>query len=113
MDTIYDRLKQMIKSDDSEIAILGAKLLLQENPEKALIIQSKFWMDFYKDKNGEFHIVRALNFDSHKGYIHILSENEINTIVKYSDSHYNVDNKVINLIKQEYEQREATSEHNI
>ena len=103
----------MLESDDSEIAILGAKLLLQENPEEALKTQSKFWVDFYKDKNGEFHFVRALKFDSDEGHIHILSENEINTIVKYSGSHYNVDTKVINLIKQEYEQREATSEHNI
>ena len=114
-----EKIKQMIRSNDPEIAILGAKLILQQDEKEALKLSNlKCYMDFYKDKKGEFHIVRVLKFynpDDPDGYIHILSKNEINSIVKY-DREWNtlmMDNKVINLIKQEYEQRETVAEHNI
>ena len=110
-----EKIKQMIRSHDPEIAILGAKLMLQQDEKEALKTESRYYMGFYKDKKGEFHIVRALKFNNSNGHIHILSENEINNIVKY-DGEWDTlitDNKVINLIKQEYEQRETVAEHNI
>ena len=109
-----EKIKQMIRSHDPEIAILGAKLMLQQDEKEALKTESRYYMGFYKDKKGEFHIVRAITFDSYNGHIYILSENEIDKIVKH-DGNWNgsIDNKVINLIKQEYEQREAVTEHNI
>jgi len=108
--------EEMLKSDDAEIAILGAKLMLQQDEKEALKLSNlKCYMDFYKDKKGEFHIVRALKYFNPGGYIHILTEMEIDMIVKYDGNNWDwsIDNKVINLIKQEYEQRETVTEHNI
>ena len=92
-----EKIKQMVRSDDPEIAILGAKLMLQQDEKEALKLSNlRYYMDFYKDKKGEFHIVRAITFDSYNGHIYILSENEIDKIVKH-DGNWNgsIDNKVI------------------
>ena len=110
--------EEMLKSDDAEIAILGAKLMLQQDEKEALKLSNlKCYMDFYKDKKGEFHIVRALKFDNSNGHIHILSENEIEKIVSagYIGDliEMRVDLETAKLIKQEYEQRKTVTEHNI
>lgn len=101
-----ENIKQMVRSDDPEIAILGAKLMLQQDEKEALKLSNlKHYMDFYKDKKGEFHNVRSLSFNSSIGHIHILSQVELERILQYdaSDWDWNIDNKIINLIKQEYE----------
>ena len=50
-----DRIKQMINSDDPEIAILGAKLLVQEDETKKRIKIPKWFIEFYKDTKGNLH----------------------------------------------------------
>ena len=114
-----EKIKQMVRSDDPEIAILGAKLMLQQDEKEALKIESRYYMDFYKDKKGEFHIVRALKTGNviGTGFIHILTETEIEKIVSVGYIgdliKMRVDLETAKLIKQEYEQREAVTEHNI
>lgn len=97
-------IEKYLMSDDIEIVALGAKLLLEKDEIKATGIKSKYWIDVYKDKKGQFHILRMLLSKNKYGFIHILTENEILNIIifkKYQELFSDL--AVFELIKKENE----------
>jgi len=48
-------IKEMLESDDPEIAEIGARLLVQEDKTKKRIKIPKWFIEFYKDTKGNLH----------------------------------------------------------
>jgi hypothetical protein len=81
-----DRIKQMINSDDPEIAILGARLLVQEDETKKRIKIPKWFIEFYKDTKGNLHsrYIRKAKLNS---AIYIKSLKDYNDFISGGFSH--------------------------
>jgi hypothetical protein len=82
-----DRIKQMINSDDPEIAEIGAKLLVQEDKTQKRIKIPKWFIEFYEDTKGNLHsrfIKKAIRENSG---IYIKSLKDINSLIELGFSH--------------------------
>jgi len=79
-------IKQMLKSDDPEIAEIGARLLVQEDETKKRIKIPKWFIEFYKDTKGNLHsrYIRKATLNS---AIYIKSLKDYNDFISVGFSH--------------------------
>ena len=101
-----DRIKQMINSDDPEIAEIGARLLVQEDKTQKRIKIPKWFIEFYEDTKGNLHsryikkatLNSAIYIRSLKDYNDFISRGFSHTIYTYNLEHlleYDVKSKTI------------------
>lgn len=76
----------MLESDDPEIAILGAKLLVQEDETKKRIKIPKWLIEFYKDTKGNLHS-RYIKKSTLNSAIYIKSLKDYNDFISTGFSH--------------------------
>jgi hypothetical protein len=81
-----DRIKQMINSDDPEIAEIGARLLVQEDETKKRIKIPKWFIEFYEDTKGNLHS-RFIKKVRRNSGIYIKSLKDINSSIELGFLH--------------------------
>jgi hypothetical protein len=79
-------IKQMLESDDPEIAEIGARLLVQENETKKRIKIPKWFIEFYKDTKGNLHSRYIRKTKANSG-IYIKSLKDYNDFISGGFSH--------------------------